>query len=162
MAYNFDLGFSPSAMTAKNVDIDTIDSTAYVKTGESLDSVNYTCRSSSLGRPETLSFGKRPIKDIYASSSIESAYRCPSKAGIKILVTSSTVASLTETDTPSFRYDFPITVKTVIDVPASDYMTSDQVLDVIKHHWGALFEGGTDVTSARITELLRGALELDN
>jgi hypothetical protein len=113
-----------------------------------------------MGRPEVLSFGRRVVKDIYANSSVDSAYRCPSKTGIKLLVNWDTIASLTNSEDPTFRMDFPISIRTTITVPASDYLTADDVLMLMKHQFGAMFASGTDVTSARLGKLLKGSLPM--
>lgn len=160
MSFELDLGFNPGATTAVNLPVDQIKRSNYVMTNSSEDEAAYVSTASTLGRPETLKYGRRVIKDIYANSSIDSAYRCPCKAGIKLLLSTETVGSLTETSTPAFRQDFPFTVKTVIDVPASDYLTADNVLSIIKHHCGMILEGDDSVSSTRLQELLKGSLEL--
>lgn len=160
MSFSFDLGFDPGATTTKNIAVDTITSTNYVLTSSSEDEAAYVGASSTLGRPETLRYGRRIIKDIYANSSIDSAYRCPCRTGIKVLLSTETIGSLTEGGTPAFRQDFPLTVKTIVDVPASDYLTADQVLQLVEHHLGMIVGEGTDVTSSKIQKLLKGSLEL--
>lgn len=159
MAFTLDLGFTPGTTTV-NLPVDTITKSDYVLTGSSEDEAAYVGADSTLGRPEKLKYGRRIIKDIYANSSVDSAYRCPCKTGIKVLLSTETVGSLTESGTPAFRQDFPFTVKTVVDVPASDYLTADQVLSLIKHHCGMILDDGNTVTSSRIQELLKGSLEL--
>lgn len=158
MAFTLDLGFTSGASTV-NIPVDVIAKSDYVLTGSSEDEAAYVGAASTLGRPERLKYGRRIIKDIYANSSVDSAYRCPSKTGIKLLLSSETIGSLTESGTPAFRQDFPFAVKTVVDVPASDYLTADQVLSLIKHHCGMILKEDY-TTSARIQELLKGSLEL--
>lgn len=158
MSFSLDLGFTSGATTV-NLPVDVIAKSDYVMTGSSEDEAAYVSAASTLGRPETLKYGRRVIKDIYANSSIDSSYRCPCRTGIKLLLSSETIGSLTESGTPAFRQDFPLTVKTVIDVPASDYLTADNVLSMLKHHCGMILDGST-VTSDRIQELLKGSLEL--
>lgn len=160
MSFSFDLGFNPESATTKNISVDTIGANNYVLTSSSEDEAAYVSTASTLGRPESLKYGRRVIKDIYANSSIDSAYRCPCRTGIKLLLSTDTVGSLTESGTPAFRQDFPLTVKTIIDVPASDYLTADQVLTLVRHHLGMIVGEGTDVTSAKIQKLLKGSLEL--
>lgn len=160
MSFSFNLGFNPEAQTTKNLAVDTIEAADYVRKTPKEDEVAYESVTSTYGRPERLKYGRREIKDIYANASIDSAYRCPAKTGIKLYLSTELIGSLTETNTPAFRQDFPLNVKTVIDVPASDYLTANDVLTIVKHHYGMVLGGGTDVTAARINQLLKGALEL--
>lgn len=160
MAYNVNLGFDPSSLTKKNLAVDTITTTAYSPTSATVDSVTETAVSSTLARPEEISFGRRLIKDIYSSGVVERAYQSPSHTGIRLFVGLSTIASLTNSDDATFRMDFPMSVKTTIDIPCNDYFTADHVLTLIQHQMGALLPGNTSVTSARIGELLRGTLPL--
>ena len=160
MAYMVDLGFNPSSMTTKNVAVDTITALKYSPTGQTVDSVSETAVQSTLARPEVLSFGRRLIKDIYAGGTVERAYQAPSRTGIRLLVSLSTIASLTNSDDATFRMDFPLSVKTTVDLPCNDYFTADHVLTLIKHQTGAWFAGDTSVTATRIGELLRGTLPI--
>lgn len=160
MAYSFSWGYNPAQITGKNVSIDTIDPDEYVTTSQLPDEVVETNLASPMGRPEKFTFGRRIVKDIYANSDVDTAYRCPTKAGIKLLVNWETIASLTESTDPTFRMDFPISIRTTVTVPASDYLTADNVLLLVRHQFGAMFAGSTDVTSARIAKLLKGALPM--
>lgn len=161
MGYSFTWGYDPSTVTTKNIAVDTIVPEAYVVTSQLPDEVVESNLSSPLGRVEKLTFGRRSVKDIYANSTpIDPAYKSPSRSGIKVLVNWASVASLTNSEDPTFRMDFPISSRLTVTVPASDYLTADDVNMLIKHHIGALYGDGTDVTSARIAKLLKGALAL--
>lgn len=161
MGYSFTWGYDPSSITTKNIAVDTIVPSSYVVTSQLPDEVVESNLSSPLGRVEKLTFGRRSVKDIYANStSIDPAYKSPSRSGIKVLVNWESVASLTNSEDPTFRMDFPISSRLTVTVPASDYLTADNVNMLIKHHIGALYGDGTDVTSARIAKLLKGALAL--
>lgn len=161
MAYSFTWGYDPSTITTKNIAVDTIVPSTYVVTTQQPDEVTESNLSSPLGRIEKFTFGRRSVKDIYANStSIDPTYRSPSKSGIKVLVNWESVASLTNTENPTFRMDFPISSRLTVTVPASDYLTADNVLMLIKHHIGSLYGDSTDVTSARLAKLLKGALPL--
>lgn len=161
MGYSFTWGYDPTTITTKNIAVDTIVPASYVVTSQLPDEVVESNLSSPLGRVEKLTFGRRSVKDIYANStSIDPAYKSPSRSGIKVLVNWESVASLTNSDDPTFRMDFPISSRLTVTVPASDYLTADNVNMLIKHHIGALYGDSTDVTSARIAKLLKGALAL--
>lgn len=161
MAYSFTWGYDPATIVTKNVGVDTITPASYVVTSQAPDEIVESNLTSPLGRVEKLTFGRRSVKDIYANSTaIDPAYKSPSRAGIKVLVNWESVASLTNSEDPTFRMDFPISSRLTVTVPASDYLTADDVNMLIKHHIGALYGAGTDVTSARIGKLLRGALAL--
>lgn len=161
MGYSFTWGYDPTTITTKNIAVDTIVPASYVVTSQLPDEVVESNLSSPLGRVEKLTFGRRSVKDIYANStSIDPAYKSPSRSGIKVLVNWESVASLTNSEDPTFRMDFPISSRLTVTVPASDYLTADNVNMLIKHHIGALYGDGTDVTSARIAKLLKGALTL--
>lgn len=161
MAYTLNLGFDPASMTKKNLGIDTIVPTAYAVISDEPELAVETNLSSPMGRPETFEFGRRLVKDIYAANSIELAYRSPAKAGIKVLINWASTASLTNSADPTFRQDFPVSVRTTVTVPASDYITGEDVLALLQHQIGGIFATGTDVTSARLTKLLRGALPME-
>lgn len=161
MAYSFSWGYDPTQMTTKDIGVDIIDPDSYVVTLNQPDEVNEANLSSPLGRVESFTFGRRVVKDIYANgSSIDPAYKSPSRTGIKILINWNTVASLTNSEDATFRMDFPIAIRQTITVPASDYLTADNVLMLVKHYLGALYGDSTDVSSSRLASLLKGSLPM--
>lgn len=161
MAFVFTPGFNKSGQATKNVAVSQINASDFVVTQRGTEDVTETNLSSGLATPECFQFGRRIVKDIYANTSVDTAYKCPSKTGIKILLNWTSTGTLTDDKDVSFRQDFPLSVRTTITVPASDYIGADDVLAILQRAWGGAFEDGTDVTSARISELLRGALDMN-
>lgn len=161
MAFVFNPGFDKTGQATKNISVAQINSGDFVVTARTTDDVTETNLKSGLATPECFQFGRRLVKDIYANTSVDSAYKCPSKAGIKILLNWTATGTLTDTENSLFRQEFPLSVRTTVTVPASDYISADDVVAIMERAWGGAFEDGTDVTSARISELLRGALDMN-
>lgn len=158
MAFSLDLGFTPNT-TQLDLKVDPVQAADFAVTATDAESVTETALAAPMGRPENFQYGRKLVKDIYANASVQPAYRAPSSAGVKVMVNWSAIASLTNEADATFRQDFPLSVRTTITVPMSDYMSGNDVLKMLQHSIGGFL---ADTASAdRLTKLLRGALEVD-
>lgn len=158
MAYSMNLGFTPST-SQLDLKVDPVIASAFAVTTTDSESVTETALDAPIGRPETFQYGRKLVKDIYANASVQPAYRAPSTAGVKVMVNWSAIASLTNDTDATFRQDFPLSVRSTITVPMSDYISGTDVLKTLQHAIGGFL---ADTASAdRITRLLRGALEIE-
>lgn len=158
MAYSLDLGFTPSS-TPLDLKVDPVIANDFAVTAIDAESVTETALNAPMGRPETFQYGRKLVKDIYANASVQPAYRAPATAGVKVMVNWAATASLTSESDATFRQDFPLSIRTTVTVPMSDYISGENVLQMLKHALGGFL---ADKSSAdRITKLLRGALEVD-
>lgn len=158
MAYSLNLGFTPSE-TPLSLKVDPVVASDFAVTSTDAESVSETALAAPIGRPEIFQYGRKLIKDIYANASVQPAYRAPSTAGVKVMVNWGAIASLTNDTDATFRQDFPLSIRTTITVPMSDYISGNDVLQMLEHSLGGFL--ANEASADRLTKLLRGALEVD-
>lgn len=158
MAFSLDLGFTPST-TQLDLKVDPVIASNFAVTATDAESVTETALAAPIGRPEIFQYGRKLVKDIYANASVQPAYRAPSSAGVKVMVNWSAIASLTNGADATFRQDFPLSIRTTVTVPMSDYISGTNVLQMLQHAIGGFL--ADEASADRLTKLLRGALEVD-
>lgn len=125
---------------------------------ETVDEVRIVNTTSPIDRPETIRFAYSEIKDVYNNTSIDSSVYAASRKGVQILAQINEVFSLTDSVDASYRVDLPVSAHIVIRVPACEYISSSDILDLVKRLNGALYDQQT-VNSDRLQALLRGSLK---
>lgn len=113
---------------------------------------NTTCP---VDQPEKVTFLTRSVKDIYASSNINPAYRDVRSDGISVIAILEDTLSVTDSSDETYRVDFPVKVTISLTTPLSGFMTTANLLHAVTRATGALFDEGA-VTGARLASLYRG------
>jgi hypothetical protein len=159
MAYSLNLGIE--AETQKSAPANIITPANYVRRSDEPEEASYVSVSSTLARPLTVSWGRREIKDIYASTSVDPALRAPARTGVKLLFRSDYRLLLTNTADPTFMWVYPAKISTTVDIPAIEYITADDVLALLQHNHGMIYDSSNaGVTSSKLVALMRGDLTL--
>lgn len=158
-------GYTDSVAATKNVAIPEL---SYAKDfsvkSDTADECVITNATSPLDQPETIRFALQKIGNIYNGSQVNPAAMSVSKQGVSLVVQLNDVLRVTPDTTDTCccgagYMDFPISTHVVIKAPLVQYVDADTVLSVVKRNIAALFGEGTDVTSARLNSMLRGALK---
>lgn len=108
-------------------------------------------------QPETIRFASKDISNIYTGTGIDPAFYATSRRGISVVSELFEVATVTDSDDPSFRIDLPCQVHTVFKVPVSQYLQADDILSLLFRQFALNFQGSDD-TAKRIDDLIHGAL----
>lgn len=110
-----------------------------------------------IDRPEALRFAYSEVSDVYNNTSIDPSVYASSRKGVQLLVQLTDVYSLTDDVDPEYRVDLPVSAHLVIKVPACEYISDSDILDLTNRLIGGLYDGQV-VNSTRIQALLRGSL----
>lgn len=124
------------------------------KPGQEVVLTNIT---SPVDRPEKIRLAYSDVANIYNGSGIDPSVAAPTKRGISILAQESSVISVTDSVDADFRLDLPISCHLVIKVPASEYITAEDVRVSLGRLLSSLFDTGVE-TDTRLNAILRGSL----
>ena len=113
--------------------------------------------TSPIDRPEVFQWTLSNIKDVYAGSGIDPSVYGPSRRGVKVFCKVSDIFSVTDATDPDFRVDLPVSAHLLVNVPASEYITSEMVQTLIGRVVSGYYETGSTATT-RIAALTRGSL----
>lgn len=128
-----------------------------VKSDKPGQEVVLTNTTSPIDRPEKLRIAYSDVANVYNGTGIDPSVSAPTKRGISILVQETSVLSVSDSVDADFRLDLPLSCHLVIKVPASEYVTADDVLASIGRLLSGLFDTGLE-TNARLNAILRGSL----
>lgn len=121
------------------------------------DKATVTNLTSPIDRPEVFQWTLSYIKDVYAGSGIDPSVYAPSRRGVKVFCKVSDVISVTDATDPDFRVDLPVSAHLLVNIPASEYITSEMVQTLIGRVVSGYYETGSTATN-RIAALTRGSL----
>lgn len=128
-----------------------------VKSNQPGKEVVFTNITSPIDRPEKIRIAYSDVTNVYAGTGIDASVLAPTKRGISILVQVTDVMSVTDDADPDYRIDLPVSYHLVIKVPASEFITADEVKTGIGRLLSSLFDTGVSTTS-RLEAILRGSL----
>lgn len=158
MSKSVSFGFTAASET-KNVARPVLSKADYaVISDDSSSECIMTNLSAPTDQPETFRWAYRPIKNIYSGSNIEPSLYSTSKAGVSILAELREVGKVTDSTDTGYRIDYPVRVRTVIEVPLDGTITDDQISDLVKRHLSLLYTDATS-TASRISELRHYAMQ---
>jgi hypothetical protein len=123
-------------------------------TGKEVILTNLT---SPIDRPENIRLAYTDITNIYNGTGIESSLSAPSKKGVSVLAQVTDVLSVTDSTDADYRIDLPMSAHLVLKVPASEFVNSAQVQELIGRLLSSLFDTGSTGTD-RLEAILRGSL----
>lgn len=156
-------GYTDTLSATKNVAVPQLSfATDFTVQKDEPSEVVLTNMTSPLDQPETIRFAITPVKDIYSGTAVPMAARAAAMNGISLLVQVNDILRTTvegSTCNCLGYYDTPISVHMVIRAGINQYVTTDNVMSVVKRQIASLFASGTDVTNARLSALLRGSLK---
>lgn len=124
---------------------------------ETPNEVVVTNLTSPVDRPERFRFAYSDVSDIYKGTDINPAVYAPSRRGVSVLCQLTEVISVTDTTDPSYRKDVPISVHTVLKVPADEDITSAMIQTALARALSGFYDTGL-VTTDRIKAMVRGSL----
>lgn len=110
-----------------------------------------------LGLPEKYRTSYGTINDVYKNTSIDAAYRLPSKAGFKLFQQHTDIGEVTDAADVTFLAHAPLSMTLTVTGPLSDVITGTIVLDFIRRSLAKYFEDN-DATANGIDAQLRGIL----
>jgi hypothetical protein len=128
-----------------------------VKSNNSGKEVVLTNITSPIGRPENIRIAYTEVANIYNGSGIDPSVFAPTKRGVSILAQLTDVLSVTDSTDSDFQIDLPLSAHLVIKVPASEYITSEEVTKVLGRLLSSLFDTGS-TEGSRLEAILRGSL----
>jgi len=128
-----------------------------VKSNNNGKEVVLTNITSPIDRPENIRLAYSDITNIYSGTGIEPSVTAPTKRGVSILSQITDVVSVTDDTDADFRLDLPLSMHLVIKVPASEYITSDQLQLTLGRLLSSLFDSGSQ-SGSRLEAIVRGSL----
>lgn len=131
--------------------------TDFVLTADAEGKAMATNRTSPLDQLEKVRIESSPIADVYKGTSIDPTVYAPSRQGVSIVCQVMDILRVSESIDPSFQIDLPISAHIVVKVPLSTYVTAANVESVIGRALSC-FYASNDITTDRITALLRGSM----
>lgn len=112
--------------------------------------------TSPMDRVEKLRFAYSEVADVYKNTSIDSSVAAASKRGVQVLAQASETWSLTDDADPEYRVDLPVSAHIVVKIPACEYISETDILELLGRAVGGLYDGTT--AQWRLSDLVRGAL----
>jgi len=128
-----------------------------VKSDKPGSEVVLTNLTSPVDRPERIRVAYTDVSNVYAGSGIDPSVSAPTKRGVSILAQHTNVLSVSDSTDADYRLDLPISCHLVIKVPASEYITAEDVRVSLGRLLSSLFDTGA-TTDARLNAILRGSL----
>lgn len=128
-----------------------------VKLNNSGKEVILTNITSPIGKPENIRIAYSEVANVFSGTGIEPTAYTPSKRGVNLLVQVTNVLSVTDDTDADFRVDLPISCHAVIKIPASEYITSEQIKIEIGRLLSSLYDTGS-LNDSRLEAILRGSL----
>jgi len=104
--------------------------------------------------PQTAIFAVSKIANVYTGTPVDPSYQLPFKRGMSVLCQCNLVASVTDTEDPTYRVDLPISAHLVIKAPVSGLLTVGNIRTVAERAMSLIYETGA-VDDSRLTELLK-------
>lgn len=143
--------------TSISTSVSAVPATSLTLISEDPDLVTESLISAPLDRPETWSFGKKDVSDIYKDTTVPSSAKPASSRGVQIMVRHDSSTTVTDTENPDYFRILPFASWICVRIPVNELITADQVLAEVKRMIGGVLED--EDTSARLSELIRGALK---
>lgn len=112
--------------------------------------------TSPMDRIEKLRFAYSEIGDVYKNTSIDPSVAAASKRGVQVLAQTSETWSLTDAVDPEYRVDLPVSAHIVLKIPACEYISEADILELLGRTIGGLYDGTT--AEWRLNDLVRGSL----
>lgn len=122
--------------------------------GKEIVLTNITCP---IDQPEKFRLSYSLVKNIYDGTEVDSSLMAPSKGGVSVLCQLTEVMSVTDSATPDFNLQLPVSYHVVIKVPRSGYVTSSDIMTGLGRLVSGLFDTGSTSIS-RLDAILRGSL----
>lgn len=107
--------------------------------------------------PEKFRTAYSTIADVYKNTTIDPAYRLPSKAGFRLFQSHTDIGEVTETTDATFVKRAPLSMQLIVTGPLSEVITGQIVYDFIRRSLSKYFEDN-DSTVNGLDAQLRGIL----
>lgn len=154
---SFSTGYESSTAT-KNIAIGVLNASDLSLLEDEPEQCVERLVASPMDRPEKWTFGCKVIPDVYKNTGIASSAKPSSTSGVQIIVKHESVTAVTDSDDADYLKHLPQVSYYVQRVPVNNLMTAEMALQEAKRMLSGLFGSGDDVTSARLAELICGAL----
>lgn len=158
MARTKDYGYNTAA-TKKNLGLLPISAADLAVLQDEPEECIESTIASPLDRPERWTFGRKTIDNVYKDTGIQLAAKTVSTRGAQILVKHEAITEITDSDTPNVVKQVPMVSYLVVRAPINECIDADDVLLEVSRMLAGAFGDGTDITSGRLANLIRGALK---
>lgn len=157
MALTYTTSYSASVANLMSLPVYQLDPGTIVVISDDPGVVKESLTSAPLDRPEIWEFASRAVDNVYKDSTVPVIARPTSSRGVQIMIKHGSFTTVTDSDDSTYYKVLPMASWTCVRVPLNELITADLVLDEIKRLTGGLL--GTEATSARLAEMVRGALK---
>lgn len=110
-----------------------------------------------INQKETVVFGISNVPDIYKNTGIDPSHFSQVKQGVSLLVQVNETVRVTDTDSPDFEIDLPISAHVVLKVPTSQYITAELCQTLVLRTVASMTDTNGTI-AARLQSLLRGSM----
>jgi hypothetical protein len=112
--------------------------------------------SQGLEVPRIVRYAAQDVANVYSGTDIDPSAFAPIRRGKSVVIQTSLNVKITDTTDPSFLVLLPVQIHTVVKLPVTDYLTSDNINTMLRDHFGDIVTGAN---GDRLPRLLRGALK---
>lgn len=116
---------------------------------------NLTCP---IDAPERIRWAHSDIKDVYKNTGIDPTLYYSSRRGTQILCQLTDVLTVTDSSSPDYLAELPVSAHMVIKVPNNELISEEIVLSLIRRLVASLYETTGTTTKSRLRSILRGSL----
>lgn len=110
-----------------------------------------------LGYNESIKLSSRNVKDVYANTDVDRSLYAPTRKGRSLMISLDEVWKETDSADATYEVALPMHGHIVLRVPNNSTLSYDNVLAFLQRLVSFLY-GENDSTSARVRDMLKGAL----
>lgn len=119
----------------------------------------FSAVGAAVDRPVTVRIAKRDVKNVYAGTSIDPSYQAPARAGIDLVAEYKEVATVSDSEDPTFREDLPMRCCITINLPKHETISAATVETLVARAVGAFMkEVDSEVNGTGAAALLHGSV----
>jgi hypothetical protein len=109
-----------------------------------------------LETPRVVRYAAQDVTNVYSGLDIDPSAYAPIRRGKSVVIQTSLNVKVTDTTDPSFLILLPVQIHTVVKLPVTSYLSSDNINLILRDHLGDIITSGNE---DRLPRLLRGALK---
>jgi hypothetical protein len=112
--------------------------------------------TASLETPRVVRYAAQDVANVYSGLDIDPSAYAPIRRGKSVVIQTTLNVKVTDSTDPSFLVLLPVQIHTVVKLPVTSYLTSENINEILRDHFGDILTSGD---ADRIPRLLRGALK---
>jgi hypothetical protein len=132
------------------------DYTEYAVVSDTPNECRITDVTAPLETPRIVRYAAQDVTNVYSGLDIDPSAYAPIRRGKSVVIQTSLNVKVTDTTDPSFLVLLPVQIHTVVKLPVTSYLSSENINEILRDHLGDIIISGD---GDRLPRLLRGALK---